>query len=62
MPISATKLQADGFGDPMLEFDINVLGPRVQKTIPDALRYKPGFSIEAVVMRMPGIDVHNEMA
>jgi outer membrane putative beta-barrel porin/alpha-amylase len=40
------KQSAGGFGDPMLEFDINVLGPRAQKTIPDALRYKPGFSID----------------
>jgi len=37
---------ADGFGDPMVEFDVNVLGPRAQKTIPDVLRYKPGFSID----------------
>jgi len=35
-----------GFGDPMLEFDINVLGPRAQKGIPDILRYEPGFSID----------------
>jgi hypothetical protein len=40
------KQSADGFGDPMVEFDINVLGPRAQKTIPDVLRYKPGFSID----------------
>jgi outer membrane putative beta-barrel porin/alpha-amylase len=39
---------ASGFGDPMLEFDINVLGPRVQKTIPDALRYQPKFSIDLI--------------
>ena len=37
---------ARGFGDPILEFDINVLGPRAQKTIPDALRYEPGFSVD----------------
>jgi hypothetical protein len=37
---------ADGFGDPMLEFNINVLGPRAQKNIPDALRYEPGFSVD----------------
>lgn len=35
-----------GFGDPMIEFNINVLGPPAQKTIPDALRYKPGFSVD----------------
>jgi len=38
--------QTSGFGDPMLEFDINVIGPRSQKTIPDAVRYQPGFSLD----------------
>jgi Putative MetA-pathway of phenol degradation len=37
---------ADGFGDPMLEFTINVLGPPAQKNLPDLLRYEPGFSID----------------
>jgi hypothetical protein len=37
---------ANGFGDPMLEFDINVIGPPAQKNIPDALRYEPGFSVD----------------
>jgi len=37
---------AKGFGDPMIEFNINVLGPRAQKNIPDALRYEPGFSVD----------------
>jgi len=40
---------ASGFGDPMLEFDINVLGPPAQKIIPDVLRYKPGFSVDLLV-------------
>jgi hypothetical protein len=37
---------ASGFGDPMLEFNINVIGPPAQKNIPDALRYEPGFSVD----------------
>ena len=37
---------ASGFGDPMLEFDINLLGPPSQKSIPDAMRYEPGFSVD----------------
>ncbi len=37
---------ASGFGDPMLEFSINVIGPPVQKNIPDVLRYEPGFSVD----------------
>jgi hypothetical protein len=37
---------ASGFGDPMIEFTINILGPRAQKTLPDTLRYAPGFSVD----------------
>jgi hypothetical protein len=37
---------ADGFGDPMLEFDFNLIGPKAQKNIPDAMRYEPGFSVD----------------
>ena len=41
---------ADGFGDPMLEFNINVLGgTKAQKNIPDVLRYEPGFSVDLLV-------------
>ncbi len=37
---------ASGFGDPMLEFTINVIGPPAQKNIPDVMRYEPGFSLK----------------
>jgi hypothetical protein len=37
---------ANGFGDPMLEFNINVLGPPAQKNLPDVMRYEPGFSVD----------------
>jgi len=40
---------ASGFGDPMIEFNINVLGPQAQKNIPDVLRYEPGFSVDLLV-------------
>ena len=43
---NAYNESASGFGDPMLEFNINILGPRAQKNIPDALRYEPGFSVD----------------
>ena len=39
---------ASGFGDPMLEFDINVLGPPAQKNMADVLRYEPGFSLDLI--------------
>jgi hypothetical protein len=43
----ATSTQsANGFGDPMVELDLNVLGPKAQKNLPDALRYEPGFSVD----------------
>jgi hypothetical protein len=35
-----------GFGDPTLEFNLNLIGPKAQKTIPDVLRYEPGFSLD----------------
>jgi hypothetical protein len=35
-----------GFGDPMLELDVNILGPPAQLNIPDVLRYEPGFSVD----------------
>jgi hypothetical protein len=39
---------ASGFGDPMVEFNINVLGPPAQKNLVDALRYEPGFSLDLI--------------
>ena len=40
------KQSASGFGDPMLEFNLNLIGPKAQKNIPDVLRYEPGFSVD----------------
>lgn len=37
---------ARGFGDPMLQFGINVIGPKANMNIPDMIRYKPGFSVD----------------
>jgi hypothetical protein len=39
---------ASGFGDPMLEFNINLIGPKAQKNLPDILRYEPGFSVDLI--------------
>jgi hypothetical protein len=39
---------ARGFGDPMIQFDINIIGPKAIMNIPDMLRYKPGFSMDIV--------------
>lgn len=37
---------ASGFGDPTLEFTINLLGPKAQKDLADPIRYQPGFSLD----------------
>jgi hypothetical protein len=39
---------ARGFGDPMLELDVNLIGPRAQKNLVDVLRYEPGFSLDVI--------------
>jgi hypothetical protein len=37
---------ARGYGDPMILFDINVIGPKAIMNIPEMIRYKPGFSVD----------------
>lgn len=37
---------ARGFGDPMLQLDLNIIGPKAIKNLPDMLRYEPGFSVD----------------
>jgi hypothetical protein len=39
---------AGGFGDPMLQFGLNLVGPKAMKSIPDVLRYEPGLSIDVI--------------
>jgi hypothetical protein len=39
---------ARGFGDPMLMFDVNVIGPKANMNIPDMLRYQPKFSVDVL--------------
>ncbi|MEN9798082.1 MAG: hypothetical protein RL653_1778 [Pseudomonadota bacterium] len=43
---TAFNQSTDGFGDPMIEFDINLVGPRAQQGLPDVLRHEPGFSVD----------------
>ena len=38
-----------GYGDPILELVVNVIGPPPIKTIADAMRYEPGFSLDLLV-------------
>jgi hypothetical protein len=44
-----SKETAKGFGDPMLEFDINIIGPKAQMSLPDLMRYEPGFSLDLIM-------------
>ena len=41
--------QASGFGDPLAEFAINVIGKAPIRTLPDLIRYEPGFSLDLLV-------------
>jgi hypothetical protein len=45
----STSETSRGFGDPMLEFNYNLVGPKAQKAIPDVQRYEPGFSLDLLV-------------
>ena len=40
---------ANGFGDPMLEVNYNLIGPKAIMNIPDLLRYEPKFSLDVLV-------------
>ena len=40
---------ASGFGDPLFEFDLNLIGPKAIKNIPDLARYEPGFSLDVIL-------------
>jgi len=46
--ILATSQSAKGFGDPMVEGDLNLIGRPPQRTLPDVLRYQPGFSVDLI--------------
>ena len=45
----AGRLSSSGFGDPMVEFNMNLIGPPPIMNLPDMLRYEPGFSLDLVV-------------
>lgn len=51
---------ARGFGDPMLQFGINVIGPKAIMNLPDMLRYKPGFSVDVIASLAIPIGEYND--
>ena len=44
-----TRQASSGYGDPIVEFNVNLIGPPPIMNIPDMLRYEPGFSMDLVV-------------
>ena len=46
---SSSREASSGFGDPMIEFNMNLIGPPPIMNLPDMLRYEPGFSLDLVV-------------
>ena len=40
---------ASGFGDPLIEFGINIVGPKPIRNMPDLLRYEPGLSVDVIL-------------
>ena len=40
---------SSGYGDPMIEFNMNLIGPPPIMNLPDLLRYEPGFSLDLIV-------------
>ena len=45
--VSATQ-SARGFGDPTIEFNVNLIGPKAQKNLADVTPYQPGFSLDVI--------------
>ncbi|MBN2506725.1 MAG: transporter [Verrucomicrobia bacterium] len=40
---------ATGFGDPMVEVGLNLIGPKAIRSIPDLVRYEPKLSLDLIV-------------
>jgi hypothetical protein len=58
-----SKETTKGFGDPMLEFSINIIGPKAQMSLPDLMRYEPGFSLDLIMdLAFPVGEYNNEQA
>jgi hypothetical protein len=44
-----TKEDASGYGDPLFEIGVNLIGPKPIRGIPALLRYEPGFSLDVIL-------------
>jgi hypothetical protein len=43
-----TSSSARGFGDPTVELNVNLIGPKAQKNLADVTPYQPGFSLDLI--------------
>jgi hypothetical protein len=58
---NALNQSASGFGDPMLEFNINLVGAKPIMNIPDLLRYEPKISLDLILdVAFPIGEYHND--
>ncbi len=46
---SLIRESSSGYGDAMIEFNMNLIGPPPIMNLPDMLRYEPGFSMDLIV-------------
>jgi hypothetical protein len=52
---------AGGFGDPMVQFGLTLIGPKAMKSLPDVLRYEPRLSIDVIgSLSAPLGEYHND--
>jgi hypothetical protein len=58
-----TRQSAGGFGDPMVQFGLTVVGPKAMKSLPDVLRYEPRLSIDLIgSLAVPLGEYHNDQS
>ena len=44
----STNTTARGYGDPMLQLGVNIIGPKAIMNFPEVIRYQPGFSVDLI--------------
>jgi hypothetical protein len=44
----STTTTARGYGDPMLQLGVNIIGPKAITNFPEVIRYQPGFSVDLI--------------
>jgi hypothetical protein len=56
----AVSQSARGFGDPLFQLGVNIIGPKAMKNIPDHIRYEPGFSMDVIGSLVPPIGEYDD--